>query len=420
VPAPHTAEVISEELYDALVEWNVDEKISTLTLDNCTTNNSVIPELIRKIGPSKLMLEGALLHMRCGCHIFNLIVKDGLDVVQPAIKKIRESVAFWTATPKRVEKFEDMAKFVKVPIVHKLGLDCKTRWNSTYKMLTIAIPYEAVFSRATRVEKLYDCAPSKEEWSFSKLVVDRLKMFDEITKVFSGTDYVTANIYLLKICEAKVKIAQWSECGSPIIQQMSKKTIEKFEKYWKDIQGPMGIATILNPRFKVDYLLGFFETLLGQNSDQCVEKVQDVKESLCDLMKDYEMDEDVNTIEQSVPSLDTSLLSAISARVAIRRPTMTRVKNELDRYLEDDLVNFSSENFQILDWWKVAGTRYPTLRKIARDIFVIPVSTIASESAFSTSGRILSEHRIRLTPKILEGLMCSQDWIRNNYKGIYL
>jgi hypothetical protein len=41
-------------------------------------------------------------------------------------------------------------------------------------------------------------------------VVDRLKMFDEITKVFSGTDYVTANIKLLKICEAKVKISHWS------------------------------------------------------------------------------------------------------------------------------------------------------------------------------------------------------------------
>jgi hypothetical protein len=85
--------------------------------------------------------------------------------------------------------------------------------------------------------------------------------------------------------------------------------------------------------------------------------------------------------------------------------------------LEDDLVHFSTENFQILDWWKVAGTRYPTLRKIARDILAIPVSTVASESAFSTSGRILSEHRSRLTPEILEALMCSQDWIRNSYKG---
>ena len=193
--------------------------------------------------------------------------------------------------------------------------------------------------------------------------------------------------------------------------------IEKFEKYWKDIQGPMGIATILDPRFKVDYLLGFFETLIGQNSDQCVLKFDEVKESLCDLMKYYEMEEGEDTTESSTPLLDTSLLSTISACVASRRPAMTRVKTELDRYLEDDLVHFSTENFQILDWWKVAGTRYPTLRKIARDILPIPVSTVASESAFSTSGRIVSEHRNRLTPEILEALMCSQDWIRNSYKG---
>ena len=109
---------------------------------------------------------------------------------------------------------------------------------------------------------------------------------------------------------------------------MSKKMIEKIEKYWKDIQGPMGIATILDPRFKVDYLLGFFETLIGQNSDQCVLKVDEVKESLCDLMKYYEMEEGEDTTESSTPLLDTSLLSTISACVASRRPAMTRVKNE--------------------------------------------------------------------------------------------
>ena len=32
MPAPHMAEVICEELYEALVEWNLDENISTLTL----------------------------------------------------------------------------------------------------------------------------------------------------------------------------------------------------------------------------------------------------------------------------------------------------------------------------------------------------------------------------------------------------
>jgi hypothetical protein len=80
----------------------------------------------------------------------------------------------------------------------------------------------------------------------------------------------------------------------------------------------------------------------------------------------------------------------------------------------------TKEHFDVLGWWKGAGTRYPTLRKVARDISVVPASTVASESAFSTSGRVLSEHRSRLTSDLLEALMCSQDWLKNKYKGIYV
>ena len=419
MPAPHTAEVICEELYEALVEWNLDEKISTLTLDNCSSNDKVIPELVKKIGKSKLMLERKLLHMRCAAHILNLIVKDGLEVIKNSIAKIRESVAFWTATPKRVEKFEEIAKHVKVKTEHKLGLDCKTRWNSTYKMLSIALPYKAVFNRATRVEKLFDYAPSEEEWEFAREVAGRLKLFNDITEIFSITNYVTANIQLLKICEAKEQIRQWAVCGNPIIEQMSFEMIEKFDKYWKEIQGPMGLATILDPRFKTDFLVGFLETLTGQSHLECLEKVSEVKISLYELMKDYEVEEDEDNTESTAASLvNSGVLSIISARVASRRPTAVRFKSELDRYLDDELVPINTENFNILDWWKVAVTRYPTLRKIARDIYAIPVTTVASESAFSTSGRVLSEHRSRLTPEILEALMCSQDWLRNKYKGL--
>ena len=66
------------------------------------------------------------------------------------------------------------------------------------------------------------------------------------------------------------------------------------------------------------------------------------------------------------------------------------------------------------------GARYPTLRMIASDIFAIPITIVASESALSTSGRVLSEHCSRLTSQMLEALMCSQDWIRNKYKGIFI
>jgi hypothetical protein len=225
-------------------------------------------------------------------------------------------------------------------------------------------------------------------------VLDRLKLFNDITEVFSGTNYVTANIQLLKICEAKEQIRQWAVCGNPIIEKMSSDMVEKFDKYWKEIQGPMGLATILDPRFKTDFLLGFIETLTCESSQACVEKLDKVKESLYELMKEYEMEEDEDNTESSTPALfNSGVLSTISARVASRRPTTMRFKSELERYLEDELVPIGTENFKILDWWKVAGTHYPTLRKVARDIFAIPVTTVASELAFSTSGRVLSEHR---------------------------
>jgi hypothetical protein len=68
-------------------------------------------------------------------------------------------------------------------------------------MLNVALPYEAAFKRATHVERLFVCTPSKEEWDFAREVVGRLKMFDDITALFSGTNYVTANVQLFKICE---------------------------------------------------------------------------------------------------------------------------------------------------------------------------------------------------------------------------
>ncbi|KAK9280991.1 hypothetical protein L1049_003882 [Liquidambar formosana] len=68
-------------------------------------------------------------------------------------------------------------------------------------------------------------------------------------------------------------------------------------------------------------------------------------------------------------------------------------------------------DFDILSWWKSNGLKYPTLQAIAKDILAIPVSTVASESTFSTSGRLVSPHRSRLHPKTLEALTCAQNWL---------
>ncbi|CAL5434686.1 unnamed protein product [Camellia sinensis] len=93
-----------------------------------------------------------------------------------------------------------------------------------------------------------------------------------------------------------------------------------------------------------------------------------------------------------------------------RRKKVNNVTSELDYYLEEDVVT-RTPNFDVLTWWKSNASKYPILQAIARDFLAIPVSTVASESAFSTSGRLVSPYRSRLHPDTLEALMCAQSWL---------
>ena len=88
----------------------------------------------------------------------------------------------------------------------------------------------------------------------------------------------------------------------------------------------------------------------------------------------------------------------------------TQQKSELDLYLEEPTI-VGTDAFDILAYWKGCESRCPILAMIAKDIYAIPVSTVASESAFSTGGRFVSLYRNRLHPKTLEALMCARDWI---------
>ena len=54
---------------------------------------------------------------------------------------------------------------------------------------------------------------------------------------------------------------------------------------------------------------------------------------------------------------------------------------------------------------------------IVHDIYAILVSTVASKSAFSTGGRVVSKHRSRLHSNTLEALMCAQSWLWKEKEG---
>ncbi|KAF7153995.1 hypothetical protein RHSIM_Rhsim01G0175300 [Rhododendron simsii] len=60
--------------------------------------------------------------------------------------------------------------------------------------------------------------------------------------------------------------------------------------------------------------------------------------------------------------------------------------------------------------------KYPTLARLAHDILVVLVTTVALEAAFSVGGRVIDESCASLLPDIVEALMTANDWIESPKK----
>lgn len=105
--------------------------------------------------------------------------------------------------------------------------------------------------------------------------------------------------------------------------------------------------------------------------------------------------------------------SLIAKKMRLNNGASSSSKSELDNFLTEEPED-DSPKFDILAWWKVSSSRFPILACLACDIFAVPISTVASECAFSTGGRVLDDFRTSLTPFMVEALVCTQDWLRHN------
>ena len=160
-----------------------------------------------------------------------------------------------------------------------------------------------------------------------------------------------------------------------------------------------------------------FDTVVSKNSSKKAKNQQSCKSYVGDnaFLDDFLNLEDSGSIE-----LDT----------------------ELTRYLNEPRIRFTSD-FDILDWWKLNAPRFPIVARMAKgnllhfmiflyvlcyyfftslyyflDILAIQITTVASESAFSTGGRVLDPYRTNLSYAVVEALICTQDWVRKSKKAI--
>lgn len=429
VETPHNGEHIGKEIISRLYPWNLDRKLFSFSLDNCKVNNVVIRDLKKLLLSKKaLHMNGDLFHIRCASHVLNLVVQDGLTVISQAIVKIRETVKYVNGSTLKKEKFRLYAQQVKAPNL-SLRSDVPTRWNSTYLMLERAIKFREAFDRMQECDSSYKFLPSNDDWKHIQCLIDCLKVFYDVTKRISGTKYPTASLYFNDFCGIYILLRDWQFSDDTFVATMAVPMVKKFEKYWDISSELLEIATILDPRFKVKSIEYFYGLLYDEFVADL--RVKAAKKAFSDLFGEYAIESPQGssnastsrTNEVEIASSQEPSSSLFATRLGLEKfiyesNSTQNKKSELEVYLEDPLCpEISNNSFDILAWWRINGLKYPILSRMARDVLSVPVSTVASESAFSCAKRILDEYRCNLLPETIEAIMCSHDWLKGRIPG---
>uniref|UniRef100_A0ACD5YLK8 Uncharacterized protein n=1 Tax=Avena sativa TaxID=4498 RepID=A0ACD5YLK8_AVESA len=189
---------------------------------------------------------------------------------------------------------------------------------------------------------------------------------------------------------------------------MSEEMKDKFENYWKDIHCLMSVATVFDPRYKLHIINALYGPLYGR--EHITTEIEKVKKLLVQLVKQYKDEvEGEDTWDASVADAvgEEDEAMKLYDMYLSSHPNVpsASIHIELDLYLEEASLPRTQE-LDIINWWKVSGSRFPTLQKLALDILPIPITSVASKYAFITSGRVLSAHRSRLTPNMAK-LSCA-------------
>ncbi|CAL8174321.1 unnamed protein product [Prunus armeniaca] len=300
-------------------------------------------------------------------------VQDGLKHIHDSVGKIRESIKYVRGSQGRKHKFLDCAAQVSLDCKKGLRQDVPTRWNSTFLMIDSALYYQRAFLHLQLSDSNYKHSLSEVEWQKLEKLNKFLKVSYDVTCLFSGTKYTTANLYFPQVFVVEDTLRKAKIDQDDFMRSMATQMMEKFDKYWKEYSLILAIAA--------ESVAGISST-----SNSVRSHVDDMVSKECmDVMKEFDAFES----EESITSSQ---------------------KSQLQLYLDEPKID-RKINLNVLDFWKANQFRYPELSILARDVLSIPISTVASEASFSVGGRVLDQYRSALKPENVEALICTRDWI---------
>ncbi|GKA70331.1 zinc finger BED domain-containing protein RICESLEEPER 2-like protein [Tanacetum coccineum] len=358
---------IGKGVESCLNEWCFDN-VLLISVDNASVNDSAIDFMKMILEKNyNCLLKGKWMHIRCAAHVINLIVQDGMKKVDNSIEEV-------------------------------------------------AHVYEDAFAS-------YDL----EDLDFGNHIRSK-----EITLRISRTKYVTSHGLVNELATIRDLLRKQLDCEihdeQPVdehLYDIAKAMQPKFDKYYCEVENMnllVYFAFVLDPRNKYDFLDVIMEDDCGREGLSVVtKKISYIKDEQKCFFEDYvcihaPSSTTSSTLGKRQMTTDTSDEpdhGDMLRRRMKRGQSFNSSISELDKYVGEVCEPFDkSVHFDILQCWKVNSQRFPILSLMSRDLVAIPISTVASESVFSTIGRVLDSYRSSLGDKTIECLICTQDWLR--------
>ncbi|KAL1204441.1 Zinc finger BED domain-containing protein DAYSLEEPER [Cardamine amara subsp. amara] len=178
----------------------------------------------------------------------------------------------------------------------------------------------------------------------------------------------------------------------------------------------MGAA--LDPRLKLQILTSAYNKVFPITSE---EKVDIVKMNLFLLFDEYKAKSAMSLKSSTLTPhelltespLEDDLNDDLFELENSLKSGPDNSKSILETYLNETRLEMKTfADMEVLSFWKENHHRYGELASMASDLLSIPITTVASESAFSVGGRVLNPYRNRLLPKNVQALLCTRNWLR--------
>lgn len=465
VPGIHTGERLAQEFTEVLELWNLRYKILGITLDSAS-NNAKMTDYLEESG---ILDIGN--HHKCFAHALNLACKEAIKCFDDKIRPLRNIVKKIRYSSKRISQLKafyheniqkkdnrDEECDEMVDIFLKPTLDVETRWNSTYDMIERACKIKSYLtplseqldqerSRNTATEVLTDAS-----WKIFLELCKFLKPFKAAT-IQSNAELTATMSYvipmyntLLNILEThtknyKKKLVKVENLDHELKQAKTtatrKETIrdelkgllssemyqdllnasemafEKLKNYFDTSQDACDVATILDPRLKLEYF--------GHDEIEESEKQQKMAQAKATLVEHlnvfstytgYQSDSSATSDKSSSSMASQKSLELIPTIFSQKKKNNSRDK-QLQDYLNSHGITDKKDPNAALSWWKIKEDCFPLIAHLAKQYLAIPATSTPCERIFSTGKQIMGPNRHNLNPETFRMLICLRSWINS-------